>query len=144
MLDHQQAMGLRGVLPSGANAEEQLYTTYLASSVRSLAFGLHEAHAQGMAVQVNHLVDRGAIIENADGTLGLDLVRMKTAVRDLAHELLMLEATGDYAATKKLMSERAVLRPAFSRLLQATATIPIDIRPIFVTADALAPAAASK
>src|SRR5579872_5882304 len=36
----------------GPAAEQQLYTTFLASAFRSLRFGLTEAHGKGMAVQV--------------------------------------------------------------------------------------------
>ena len=32
---------------------------------------------------------------------------MKMAVRDLAHELLTIEATGDYARAKKMLNELA-------------------------------------
>src|SRR6185312_13087071 len=38
-------------IPHGADAERQLYTTYLASSFRTLRFGLQDAHAKGMAIQ---------------------------------------------------------------------------------------------
>ena len=40
----------------------QLYTTFLASSFRTLRFGLHEAHGRGMAMQFNYLVDKGAFV----------------------------------------------------------------------------------
>jgi hypothetical protein len=85
-------------------------------------------------------LDRGAISGRPDGTLELQLPAMKTAVRELAHELLMIEATGDYAAAQHLLGERAVLRPLHVRLLKAIADLPVDIRPSFVTADRLAPA----
>ena len=139
LLDHQKELGLESVLPAGRDAERQLYLTYLASTVRSLRFGLQEAHAQGTAVQVNYLLDRGAISGRPDGTLELQLPAMKAAVRELAHELLMLEATGDHAAAQRLLGERAVLRPLHVRLLQTIADLPVDIRPSFVTADRLAP-----
>lgn len=139
LLDHQKELGLESVLPAGKDAEKQLYVTYLASTVRSLRFGLQEAHAQGTAVQVNFLLDRGAIHYRPDGTLELQLPAMKAVVRELAHELLMLEATGDHDAAHRLLAERAVLRPLHVRLLQNIADLPVDIQPSFVTADRLAP-----
>ena len=42
--------------------ETRLYTTYLASSFRTLRFGLNEAHGKGMALQFNYLVDKGAFV----------------------------------------------------------------------------------
>jgi hypothetical protein len=140
MLDHQQPMGLQGVLPAGPRAEQRLYLTYLASTARSLRFGLHESHAQGTAVQVNHFLDHGALVVRSDGTLDMDLARMKDAVRSLTRELLMIEATGDYAAAAKMLRERAVVRPPYARLLHELSAIPVDIRPVFVTAERLSPA----
>ena len=51
--------GPDSVLKTDANSEKQLYTTYLASSFRTLRFGLDEAHGKGMAMQVNYLIDKG-------------------------------------------------------------------------------------
>ena len=47
--------------------ERSVYTTFLASSFRSLRFGLNAAHAKGMALQINHLLDRGAIKVDKEG-----------------------------------------------------------------------------
>jgi hypothetical protein len=138
MLDHEKQMALEGVLPKDQKdvAEKKLYTTYLASSFRTLRFGLHEAHGRGMALQVNYLMDRGAFTVSKDGTFTVDYARVKNAVRDLVHDLLMLEATGDYAGTKKLL-DTAVLRPEFKRALDRLTAVPTDIRPVFVTAQEL-------
>ena len=62
MIDHAQAMGLEGILKPDANSEKRLYTTYLASSFRTLRFGLGEAHGKGMAMQVNYLIDKGGFV----------------------------------------------------------------------------------
>jgi hypothetical protein len=138
MIDHEKQMGLEGVLPNDKKevAEKKLYTTYLASSFRTLRFGLHEAHGRGMALQVNYLMDKGAFAVGKDGTFSVDYAKVKDAVRDLTHDLLMLEVTGDYAGTKKLL-ETAVLRPEFKRALDKLAAVPTDIRPVFVTAEEL-------
>src|SRR5579871_1655913 len=53
-------------------SERQLYTTYLASSFRTLRFGVHEAHGKGMALQFNYLTDKGAFIAKPDGTYAVD------------------------------------------------------------------------
>ncbi len=45
---------IQAPLPHGPDAERQLYTTYLASSFRTLRFGLQDSHAKGMAVQFNY------------------------------------------------------------------------------------------
>src|SRR5207249_4943302 len=81
---------IQAPLPHGPAAERQLYTTFLASSFRTLRFGLQDAHAKGMAMQFNFLLDRGAYVANADGTFSVELTKIKDAVRDLDHDLLTL------------------------------------------------------
>lgn len=143
MIDHRQQMGLGSVLPAGPGSDRKLYTTYLASSFRTLRFGLHEAHGKGMAMQVNYLLDKGAFVARPDGTFGVDFSRMKDAVRDLTHDLLTVEAKGDYAGAKKLL-DLAVIRPDFQKALDRLGGVPVDIRPIFITANELTkPAAGS-
>jgi hypothetical protein len=111
-------------------AEHKLYTTYLASSFRTLRFGVHEAHGKGMAMQFNYLTDKGAFIENADGTFAVNFQKIKPAVRDLVHDLLTLEANGDYAGAKEMLDELGVLRPGMEKALAKLKDIPVDIEPV--------------
>jgi hypothetical protein len=90
-----------------------------------------------MAVQFNYFLDHGAFVANADGTFSVDMTKIKDAVAGLDRVLLTLEATGDYAGTKKLMTEMMVLRPEVQRALERLKNVPTDIEPKFVTADAL-------
>src|SRR5580700_8731385 len=111
-------------------AERPLYTTFLASSFRTLRFGVHEAHGRGMAMQVNYLTDKGAFVAKPDGTFAVDFTKVKAAVRDLVHDLLTIEATGDYAGAKKMLGELAVLRPPMVQALDKLKDIPTDIEPV--------------
>jgi hypothetical protein len=115
------------VLPAN---ERQLYTTFLASSFRTLRFGVHEAHGKGMALQFNYLMDKGAFIAKPDGTFAVDFTKIKTAVRDLVHVLLEIEATGDYARAKKTLEEMGVIRPVLKNALDKLKDIPTDIEPL--------------
>jgi len=128
-----------GMLLGGAQRERQLYNTFLASAFRSLRFGLTEAHGKGMAVQFNYLSDRGAFVAKAGGTYEVNFEKVKAAVRDLDHDLLTIEATGDYAGAKKMLDELGVLRPELAKALDGLKDIPTDIEPVFVTAEKLAP-----
>jgi peptidase M49-like protein len=110
-------------------AERPLYTTFLASSFRTLRFGIHEAHGKGMALQFNYLMDKGAFVARPDGTFSVDYSKIKGAVRDLVHDLLTIEATGDYGGAKKMLDEIGVIRPALKRALDKLTDIPIDIEP---------------
>src|ERR1051325_4330635 len=83
--------------------ERDLYTTYLASSFRSVRFGLTEAHDKGQALQFNYLMDEGGIKFNkASGTFGIDESRIKEAVRKLKNEMLTHQAEGSYDKAKAL------------------------------------------
>jgi hypothetical protein len=139
MMDHAKEMGLGKILPSDEAAQRQLYTTYLASSFRTLRFGLNDAHGKGMAIQFNSYTDKGAFIQHDDGTFSVDVAKMKTAVAELDHDLLTIEAQGDYSGAKKLLDEMGVVRPALAKALDGLQGIPTDIDPIFVTAEELAP-----
>jgi len=115
--------------PHGADAERQLYAMYLASTFRSVRFGLTEAHARGTAIQFNYLTDKGGFVANSDGSFAVDYGKIKNAVRDLDHEFLTLEAEGSYAAAKKMLDTLAVIRPAMQKALDGMKDIPTDIDP---------------
>jgi len=142
MLAYLMDQGKFPGLPKGEveAAKRRLYTTFLASSFRTLRFGINEAHGKGMALQVNYLLDKGAVTVQPDGTCAVDFAVMDAAVRDLTRDLLMLEARGDYAGAKKMLGALASLRPAVKTALEKLKDIPTDIEPIFVTANELAPA----
>jgi len=132
----------KGILPGGPDAERKLYTTFLASSFRTLRFGITEAHGRGMALQFNYLLNHGAFVARRDGTFEVDFAKVKTAVRSLTHELLTIEAQGDYDAAQKILSRLAVMRPELQHALDRMDRIPVDIEPVFVTADKTSPASA--
>jgi hypothetical protein len=111
-------------------AEGPLYTTFLASSFRTLRFGIHEAHGKGMALQFNYLMDKGGFVARPDGAFAVDYSKIKGAVRDLVHDLLTIEATGDYGRAKKMLDEMGVIRPALKQALDKLADIPTDIDPV--------------
>jgi hypothetical protein len=133
MFDHQ-------LLPGGADAERKLYTSFLASAFRTLRFGLHEAHGKGMALQFNYLREKGAFAPSSDGTFAVDFSKIKPAVRDLDHELLTLEATGDYTGAKAMLDRLGKLTPELESAIGRLRDIPTDIDPIPVTANQITPA----
>ncbi|MBZ5578363.1 MAG: hypothetical protein LAP40_17500 [Acidobacteriia bacterium] len=110
-------------------AERELYTTFLASAFRSVRFGLTEAHGRGVAMQFNYLTDKGAFVAHPDGTFSVDFAKVKGAVRDLTHDLLTVEAQGDYAGAKRMLDTLAVIRPPMQRALDMLKDLPTDIDP---------------
>jgi len=139
LMDHGKELNIGNVLAYDEAAQRQLYTTFLASAFRTLRFGLQDAHARGMAVQVNYVLDKGGYVIRPDGTFSVDFTKIRAAVRDLDHDLLTLEAEGNYAGAKKMLSELGVIRPEVKRAIEKCQGIPTDIEPQFVTANALVP-----
>jgi hypothetical protein len=117
--------------------ERAMYITFLASSFRTLRFGLAQTHAKGMALQVNNFFDHGAIRVAADGTFSLDVPKAKKAVVDLTHEIMTIQAHGDYAAAQKLLKSQVTVRPEVQRVLDKLSSVPVDIAPRLVTAEEL-------
>jgi hypothetical protein len=113
---------------------ETMYTTFLASSFRSIRFGLNEAHGKGIALQLNYLLDQGAFTVNADGTFAVVDAKIRQAVTGLTHDLMTIEATGDYAAAQALLKKMVVIRPEVQRVLDKLTAVPVDIEPRFATA----------
>ena len=119
--------------------ERNMYVTFLASTFRTLRFGLNAAHAKGMALQVNNLLDAGAIRIDAQGRFSLDIPKTKRAVTALTSQIMTLQAHGDYGGVKRLLDHMSVIRPEVQRVLDRLGQVPVDIAPQFVTANTLAP-----
>jgi len=126
----QQLMD-KGVLDK--TQERAMYTTFLASTFRTLRFGLSSSHAKGMALQVNWLLDTGGFTIGADGRFGVEFAKIKHGVASLTTEIMTLQATGDYARGKALMDRLVVIRPQVKSLLARCADLPVDIEPRFAT-----------
>ena len=115
--------------------ERDLYTTYLASSFRSVRFGINEAHGKGQAIQFNYLLDEGAIkVDQSTGTFGVDSGKIKEAVRKLASEILTIEAEGSYEKAKAMLDKYGVIRPEMQKALDKLSDVPVDIEPVFALA----------
>ncbi len=91
----------KGILPGGADTEKKLIHDLSCLILRTLRFGITEAHGRGMALQFNYLLDHGAFVARPDGKFEVDFMKMKVTVRSLTHELLTIEAKGDYDTAQK-------------------------------------------
>lgn len=125
----------KGVLPK--SMEHSMYATFLASAFRTIRFGIVEAHGRGQMMQMNYLLDHGAITVDADGRFAIVDAKIRPAVAGLTGELLTLEAEGNYAGAKAMLDKLAVVRPEVQVVLDRLKDVPVDIRPRFVTAEKL-------
>jgi hypothetical protein len=117
----------KGVLPK--SLERPLYITYLASTFRSIRFGVTEAHGKGIAVQLNYLLDHGGFTAS-NGTFAVDPAKIKAAVEGLTREIMTIQAEGSYAKAKAL-GDTGVVRPVVQQALDRLTNIPVDIEPRF-------------
>jgi hypothetical protein len=125
----------RGVLPR--ELEKSMYATFLASSFRSIRFGVNEAHGRGVALQLNWFLDQGAVVVGKDGRFSVVDGKIRAAVESLSREILKIQASGDAAGAKALLDRMAVVRPPVAKVLERLRAIPVDIAPRFVTAEEL-------
>ena len=125
----------KGVMPK--SLERPLYTTYLASSFRTIRFGTSEAHGRGMVVQFNYLFDHGAFVAKPDGTFAVNMDKIKGAVEGLTHEIMTLQAEGNYEKAKALLPHPGSIKPEVERALDKMGGVPVDIEPKFTTAEQL-------
>jgi hypothetical protein len=124
----QQLMD-KGVLDKAQ--EHAMYTTFLASTFRTLRFGVTEAHSKGMALQLNWLLDRGAFVCGRDGRFSVDYAKVRGGVESLVTEIMTIQATGDYARAKALLQKYVVIRPEVQAMLDKLTNVPVDIEPIY-------------
>jgi hypothetical protein len=119
----------RGDMP--AELRRSLEPTYVAGLFRGARFGVDEAHGQGVVAQFNYLQKKGALEIDANGRVRAVSEKFPGAIRDLLHDMLMLQATGDYAGTQRFLDTYGKatqpLRDAIARL----ADVPVDIRPVY-------------
>jgi len=111
--------------------EKSLYSSYLGGMLRSIRFGIEEAHGAGVAIQFNYLLERGAFFINKNGKLDLDYDKIYPAVRTLANEILLIQATGNYSRGKKLIKKYSKLTPELKIFISQLKDVPIDIKPIY-------------
>lgn len=118
----------KGELPMAE--KQQALATYMAGLFRSMRFGIDEAHGKGAALQYGYLKDRGAFRWDAAAQrYVVDYAKMESALRDLLHDQLMLQALGDYEGTKAFFARYARLDDWARGRFAAMNAIPVDIQP---------------
>ena len=114
------------------DTEKQIWTTFLAGVFRSVRFGIGEAHGGGNAIIYNYMLNNGAYNFNeSTKTVSVNYEKAKEVLKNLANELLMIQALGDYEGAKKLINDYAVNSSSMKILIDKLTTLPVDIKPIF-------------
>jgi hypothetical protein len=78
-------------------------------------------------------MDHEAVRLGPDGRFSVNYDKIAKVVRDLSHEILTIEAEGNYAAAKAMLDKLAVVRPPVAKAIEGLADVPVDILPVNVT-----------
>ena len=115
-----------------ASFEKEVYITNLPGMIRSIRFGIHEAHGASNAIILNYLLEQGGYVYNQETKkLSVNFDLINDGIVNLANELLMIQANGDYAGAKALLARYAVSTPVIEELQNSLTHLPVDIRPVF-------------
>lgn len=120
----------RGVYPE--SMREQIYASFLGSSFRSLRFGAGSAHARSTVIELNYLIEQGAIVRQEDGRYAYVSPLMAGAVENLLHDLLMIEAHGDYVAAAAFIDKYGTVPDGLEEQLASFTDLPVDLRPVYM------------
>jgi hypothetical protein len=110
---------------------KNLEPTYVAGLFRSARFGVDEAHGQGVVAQFNYLTEKGALVVDKNARYRSVPEKFPGAIRDLLHDMLMLQATGDYEGTKAFLDKYGKATPALREAIGRLTAVPVDIRPLY-------------
>jgi len=112
--------------------EMETAVTFLAGFFRSVRFGAESAHGRANMIAFNYLKEKGAYVrDGATGLWSVDLDRAKSAVGDLAAEILMLQAMGDYEGSSAFIERYGAMGEDVKESLGRLGEIPVDILPRF-------------
>jgi hypothetical protein len=107
------------------------YISYVAGILRTVRFGLGEAHGRAEMMEFNYLSGRGVIARDpGTGRYAIEIERMPAAIADLARELLEQEASGDRARAEAWFARYGAMPAELSQALQTVNDVPVDIDPI--------------
>jgi len=118
----------KGHLPK--EMKTQLPATYVAGVFRSIRFGTEEAHAKAVLLSFNYLREQGAVTYDEETErFGVNYETFDAKVRDLARELMLLQAKGSYDAAKAMLEKYGHATPEIKKALAKLGDVPVDIRP---------------
>ena len=107
---------------------EEQAVTYLAGLFRSVRFGIGEAHGQANAIQFNYLLEKG-VITAEEGRFRIDVEAFPAAIEQMVHDILMIEAHGDYTASVAMIEQYGGMPQVLADGLARLDGVPVDILP---------------
>lgn len=79
------------------------YVTFMAGTFRSVRFGAASAHGKANMIRFNYFKNKGAFTLDENGKYVVNFEIMKTATKELVHDIIMIQGDGDYAKAKEMI-----------------------------------------
>lgn len=115
----------------GVASPQVISTTAAAMLIRWLRYDIGTPTGRSALLDLNYLVERGALTFDADGRV-VPNEKMSSALSEMAHELMAVYVHADYAKAKALLVKYGTLRPEFAKLLERVKEVPVDVDAIMV------------
>ena len=130
------ALGACLALTAVPDLDARLFLDSLVGNfVRSIRFGLDQAHGGANAIQFNYLLQEQAFRLDGSGRLWVDEARTREAVFKLTAVILDIQERGDFAGASEFMQQFCRTTPELAHLLERVEALPIDIRLRFLNWD---------
>ena len=81
--------------------------------------------------QFNYLMEKGALAVDQEGRFRTNSDKFPGAIRDLLHDMLMLQARGDYEGTQKFLEKYGQPKESLIKAIDRLGDVPVDIRPVY-------------
>ncbi|HKI82093.1 MAG TPA: hypothetical protein VKA04_10640, partial [Pseudodesulfovibrio sp.] len=95
-------------------------------------------HGLGVVCQINYLMAKGAIEVTPEGRFRPVEGKFRAGIRDITHDILVIQATGDYDAAQKFIATYGQVPEAMQSILDSLGDIPVDVDPQYPVAKELA------
>lgn len=117
---------------SGDLDEHAFLDTYIGMFLRSVRFGLTNAHGKANAIQFNYLLRQGALAVNAEkGKLSVHYPRARRTLVDLASIIIDIQERGDFFAAQRFVETFSLITPEIQELISRVSDLPNDIRLLY-------------
>lgn len=114
---------------SSGSGSQAFLETYISGFLRSIRFGLANAHGGSNAIQFNFLVKEGAMtVDNEAVGIVINYPRAHKAILKLATEIISIEERGDFEKAKRFVSKYCTTYNDLNSLVHKVRDFPIDIR----------------
>ncbi len=110
------------------------FVAHLGDLFRATRFGTSEAHGKANLIQFNYYMEKGALrYDVTTHRFSADLDAIIRLNRELATQILTLQATGDYEGAGRFIAANGTnVRPEMRTAIAHLNTVPVDIRPQYM------------